>query len=178
MANDIKYGTKAIIDMLYGNKHVKELYYGNKLIWPSVTYVKYHFRFSWGHNDNIAFYEFFLDGTPASSRLVDGGRYQAPEWRNVDSSIIASLQNPSSDQATYVYGSIVELNFVASGLTTMAYTTPRYGIGINSYTTEIIGEDANGNRTTIITVNQTIAQDKKYTFNLLTHEVTEESVIY
>lgn len=35
MANDIKFGTKAIIDMLYGNKHVKELYYGNKLIWPS-----------------------------------------------------------------------------------------------------------------------------------------------
>lgn len=36
MANDFKFGSKAITDLYFGNKAVLQVYFGSKLIWPNV----------------------------------------------------------------------------------------------------------------------------------------------
>lgn len=39
MANDFKFGNKAITDLYFGNKAVLQVYFGNKLIWSSIQLI-------------------------------------------------------------------------------------------------------------------------------------------
>lgn len=39
MANDFKFGSKAITDLYFGNKAVLQVYFGSKLIWPTLNLI-------------------------------------------------------------------------------------------------------------------------------------------
>ena len=164
MANDLKFGNKTIKDIFFGNKTVTAIYLGTTLVWKkNASYVKYHLRFEWSGNNSIALLETLIDGTTAGNRLVDGGRFQDNQWYRINDNDIASLRNATN---TSIYGTIVELNFNASNISSIGFRTDPYYIGQSTYTLKVIGEDSAGNTTILHQENMSVSTGQTYTFNI------------
>lgn len=164
MANDLKFGNKTIKDMFFGNKTVKAIYLGTTLVWEKNTsYVKYHLRFEWSGNNTLALLETLIDGTTAGNRLVDGGRFQDPDWYIIEDAKIASLRNATQ---TGFYGTIVELNFNATNISSIGFRTDPYYVDQSTFKLKVIGEDSAGNKTTLHEENMSVSTGQTYTFNI------------
>ena len=157
------FGNKNIKDIFFGNKAVTAIYRGSTLIWKKNTgYVKYHLKFEWSGNNDMALLETLIDGTTAGNRLVDGGRYDG-QWHNLENDKIESLRNATQ---TGFWGTIVELNFNASNISSIGFRTPPYYIGQSTYTVKVIGEDSAGNTTILHQENMPITTGQTYIFNI------------
>ena len=158
------FGNKNIKDIFFGNKAVTAIYRGSTLVWKkgSTGYVKYHLKFEWSGNNDMALLETLIDGTTAGNRLVDGGRYDG-EWHVIESDKIASLRNATQ---TGFYGSIVELNFNATNISSIGFRTAPYYTGQSTYTVKVIGEDSAGNTTVLHQEDMSVSTGQTYTFNI------------
>lgn len=157
------FGNKNIKDIFFGNKAVTAIYRGSTLVWKkSPSYVKYHLKFEWSENNSIAILETLIDGTTAGNRLVDGGRYDG-QWYVIEDDKIASLRNATN---TSFYGTIVELNFNVSNISSIGFRTDPYYIGQSTYTLKVIGEDSAGNTTVLHQENMSVTTGQTYIFNI------------
>jgi len=158
------FGNKNIKDIFFGNKAVAAIYRGSTLVWKKrPIYVKYHLKFEWSENNNLVLLETLIDGTTAGNRLVDGGRFQDNQWYIIDSSKIDSLRTATT---TDFYGTIIELNFNASNISSIGFRTDTYWLGKSTYTLKVIGEDSAGNTTILHQENMTVSEGQTYIFNI------------